>query len=164
MQMAATYYPALYQPQAVESIAQGAAHLPEELAEDYRRMIYAPSRGAVEQARVAFLRKWKLRCKAISASFEETGDELFSFTAFPSSQLKALRTTKALERINEEFRRRTRTQASVPGEEAGMFLLIGLLSSGSSEAAPYGRLAGSDYSTNGGGVSNCIDNCSLVDC
>jgi putative transposase len=95
-------------------LAKAPAHLREELAEDYRRMIYAASREAVEQARVAFLRKWKLRCKAVSASFEEAGDELFTFTAFPISQWKALRTTNALERINEEFRRRTKTQASRP--------------------------------------------------
>jgi putative transposase len=111
-------------------LAKAPAHLREELAEDYRRMIYAPSREAVEQARVGFLRKWKLRCKAVSASFEEAGDELFTFTAFPSSQWKALRTTNALERINEEFRRRTKTQASLPNEEALLFLLFGLLRSG----------------------------------
>jgi len=111
-------------------LAKAPAHLREELAEDYRRMIYAPSREAVEQARVGFLRKWKLRCKAVSASFEEAGDELFTFTAFPSSQWKALRTTNALERINEEFRRRTKTQASLPNEEAVLFLLFGLLRSG----------------------------------
>jgi putative transposase len=79
------------------------AHLREELAEDYRRMIYATSREEVEQARVGFLRKWKLRCKAVSVSFEGAGDKLFTFTALPSSQWKALRTTNALERINEEF-------------------------------------------------------------
>jgi putative transposase len=79
------------------------AHLREELAEDYRRMIYATSREGVEQARVGFLRKWKLRCKAVSISFEEAGDELFTFTAFPCSPWKALRTTNALERINQEF-------------------------------------------------------------
>jgi putative transposase len=111
-------------------LAKVPAHLREELAEDYRRMIYAPSRAAVEQARVGFLRKWKLRCKAVSASFEEAGDELFTFTSFPSSQWKALRTTNALERINEEFRRRTKTQASLPNEEAVLFLLFGLLRSG----------------------------------
>ena len=93
-------------------------------------MIYAESREAVEQARVGFARKWKLRCKAVSASFEEAGDELFTFTAFPLSQWKALRTTNALERINEEFRRRTKTQASLPSEEAVLFLLFGLLRSG----------------------------------
>src|SRR5487761_1288431 len=111
-------------------LAKAPAHLREELAEDYRRMIYAPSREAVEQARVGFLRKWKLRCKAVSASFEEAGDELFTFTSFPSSQWKALRTTNALERINEEFRRRTKTQASLPSEEAVLFMLFGLLRSG----------------------------------
>src|SRR6202045_4176198 len=111
-------------------LAKAPAHLREELAEDYRRMIYATSREGVEQARVGFLRKWKLRCKAVSVSFEEAGDELFTFTAFPSSQWKALRTTNALERINEEFRRRTKTQASLPSEEAVLFLLFGLLRSG----------------------------------
>jgi len=99
-------------------LAKAPAHLREELAEDYRRMIYAASREGVEQARVGFLRNWKLRCKAVGASFEKAGDELFTFTSFPSSQWKALRTTNALERINEEFRRRTKTQASLPSEEA----------------------------------------------
>ncbi|MGC1812168.1 MAG: IS256 family transposase, partial [Candidatus Binataceae bacterium] len=111
-------------------LAKAPAHLREELAEDYRRMIYADSRAALEQARVAFTRKWQLRCKAVSASFAEAGDELFTFTSFPASQWKALRTTKALERINEEFRRRTKTQASLPSEEAVLFLLFGLLRSG----------------------------------
>jgi putative transposase len=63
-------------------------------------------------------------------SFEEAGDQLFTFTAFPASQWKALRTTNALERINEEFRRRTKTQASLPNEEAVLLLLFGLLRSG----------------------------------
>jgi putative transposase len=111
-------------------LAKAPAHLREELAEDYRRMIYADSRQAVEQARTAFTRKWKLRSQAVSASFAEAGDELFTFTAFPISQWKALRTTNALERINEEFRRRTKTQASLPSEEAVLFLLFGLLRSG----------------------------------
>lgn len=57
------------------------------------------------------------------------GGQLFTFTAFPLSQWKALRTTNALERINEEFRRRTKTQASLPNEEAILLLLFGLLRS-----------------------------------
>jgi hypothetical protein len=71
------------------------AHLREELAEDYRRMIPATSREAVEKARVAFPRKWKPRCNAVGATFEEAGDELFTIIAFPLSQWKALRTTHA---------------------------------------------------------------------
>jgi len=111
-------------------LAKAPAHLREELAEDYRRMIYGESREAIEQARRGFARKWKLRCQAVQQSFEEAGDQLFTFIAFPSSQWKALRTTNALERINEEFRRRTKTQASLPNEEAVLLLLFGLLRSG----------------------------------
>jgi putative transposase len=111
-------------------LAKAPAHLREELAEDYRRMIYADSHQTVEKARAGFVRKWKLRSQSVFASFEEAGEELFTFTTFPISQWKALRTTNALERINEEFRRRTKTQASLPSEEAVLFLLFGLLRSG----------------------------------
>jgi len=111
-------------------LAKAPAHLREELAEDYRRMVYADGREAVEQERARFLRKWRLRCKAVVSSFEEAGEELFTFLQFPQSQWKALRTTNALERINEEFRRRTKTQASLPDEDSVLLLLYGLLRSG----------------------------------
>ena len=42
----------------------------------------------------------------------------------------AVRTTNALERINEEFRRRTKTQAMLPSEDAVLLLLFGLLMGG----------------------------------
>ena len=48
----------------------------------------------------------------------------------PPLQWKALRTTNALERINGEFRRRTKSQASLPGEDAVLLLLYGLLRNG----------------------------------
>jgi putative transposase len=89
-------------------LAKAPARLREELAEDYRRMIYAETREAVEKARTAFVKRWRLRCPPVIASFEEAGDELFTFLRFPPAQWKALRTTNALERINEEFRRRTK--------------------------------------------------------
>jgi putative transposase len=57
-------------------LAKARAHLREELAEDYRRMIYADSREAVETAHLGFLRKWRLRCKAVVSSLEEAGEEL----------------------------------------------------------------------------------------
>ena len=93
-------------------------------------MIYAETAAAVFKARAAFVRKWKLRCPAVISSFDEAGDELFTFLRFPPSQWKALRTTNALERINEEFRRRTKTQSSLPTSESVVLLLFGLLRSG----------------------------------
>jgi putative transposase len=102
----------------------------EELAEDYRRMIYAETATQVEHARQRFVRRWKLQCPAVVECLDEAGDELFTFLRFPEAQWRALRTTNALERINEEFRRRTKTQASLPSQDAVLLLLFGLLRSG----------------------------------
>ena len=110
--------------------AKAPARLREELTEEYRRMIYGETVTAVEQARTRFTKKWQLRCPAVVESLKEAGDELFTFLRFPQSQWKALRTTNALERINEEFRRRTKTQASLPSQDAVLLLLFGLLRSG----------------------------------
>jgi len=110
--------------------AKAPVRLREELAEEYRRMIYAESRTLVDQARARFTKKWRLRCPAVVECLEEAGDDLFTFLRFPKTQWKALRTTNALERINGEFRRRTKTQASLPGQEAVLLLLFGLLRSG----------------------------------
>jgi transposase-like protein len=110
--------------------AKAPARWREELTEDYRRMIYAESPAAVQKARGSFTKKWRLRCPAVVASLEEAGDELFTFVRFPVAQWKALRTTNALERINEEFRRRVKTQGSLPSQDAVMLLLFGLLRSG----------------------------------
>ena len=110
--------------------AKAPARLREELTEDYRRMIYGETVAAVEQARARFTKKWQLRCPPVVDSLKEAGDELFTFLRFPRSQWKALRTTNALERINEEFRRRTTTQASLPSQDAVLLLLFGLLRSG----------------------------------
>jgi len=110
--------------------AKAPVRLREELAEEYRRMIYAETRPLVDQARARFTKKWRLRCPAVVECLEEAGDDLFTFLRFPKTQWKALRTTNALERINGEFRRRTKTQASLPGQEAVLLLLFGLLRSG----------------------------------
>ena len=110
--------------------AKAPVRLREEIAEDYRRMIYGETREAVEKARAAFTKKWRLRCPPVIASLEEAGHELFTFLRFPASQWKALRTTNALERINEEFRRRTKTQGLLPSEDAVLLLLFGLLRTG----------------------------------
>ena len=110
--------------------AKAPARLREELTEDYRRVIYGETVTAVEQARARFTKKWRLRCPAVVESLQEAGDDLFTFLRFPASQWKALRTTNALERINGEFRRRTKTQASLPGQDAVLLLLFGLLRSG----------------------------------
>jgi len=76
------------------------------------------------------LRKWRLKCRAVADSLEEAGDRLFTFTRLDPSQWKAARATNAIERLNEEFHRRTKTQAVRPCAETVPMLLWALLASG----------------------------------
>ncbi len=110
------------------------AHAPkalhDELGEDYRDMIYAETAANVEMRRKAFLRKWRLKCPAVADSLEEAGDRLFAFTRLDPSQWKSARTTNAIERLNEEFRRRIKTQTVLPCADTVPMLLWALLASG----------------------------------
>jgi putative transposase len=45
-------------------------------------------------------------------------------------QWKTLRTTNVIERLNGEFRRRVKTQGSMPNEDAAVVLLFSLVASG----------------------------------
>ena len=105
-------------------------HMHDELTEDYRDMIYADTAANVEKRRKAFLRKWRLKCRAVADSLEEAGDRLLTFTRLDPAQWKAARTTNAIERLNEEFRRRIKTQTVLPCAETVPMLLWALLASG----------------------------------
>jgi hypothetical protein len=39
-------------------------------------MIYAGTKQEIETKRKAFIRKWRLKCKAVADSLEEAGDKL----------------------------------------------------------------------------------------
>jgi len=105
-------------------------HMQDELTEDYRDMIYADTAAEIETRRKAFLRKWRLKCRAVADSLEEAGDRLFTFTRLDPSQWKSARTTNAIERLNGEFRRRIKTQTVLPCAETVPMLLWALLASG----------------------------------
>ena len=110
------------------------AHAPErlhdEISADYNDMIYAATREEVEARRKAFLRKWRLRHGAVAESLKEAGDRLFAFTRLPPSQWRSARTTNAIERLHEEFKRRIKTQTVLPSAETAAMLFWALLASG----------------------------------
>ena len=111
-------------------LAHAPKHMRDELTEDYRDMIYADTAAGIETRRKAFLRKWRLKFRAVADSLEEAGDRLFTFTRLDPSQWKSARTTNAIERLNEEFRRRIKTQTVLPCAETVPMLLWALLASG----------------------------------
>ncbi len=105
-------------------------HARGELKRDYDAIRYAADGLEARKAYQAFVVKWTSLCHAVARSLEEAGEQLLSFYAFPKSMWRALRTTNALENLNREFRRRTKTQASFSTEEAGVTLLYGLVAFG----------------------------------
>src|SRR6185437_5466823 len=54
-------------------LAHAPPRLHDEVSADYNDMIYAASPAEIEQRRRAFLRKWRLKCKAVADSLEEAG-------------------------------------------------------------------------------------------
>ena len=53
-----------------------------------------------------------------------------SFTRLPSSQWRSARTSNAVERLHEEFKRRIKTQTVLPSPETAAMLFWALLASG----------------------------------
>jgi putative transposase len=110
------------------------AHAPErlhdEISADYNDVIYAATREEIETRRKAFIRKWRLKHRAVADSLEEAGDRLFTFTRLPPSQWKSARTTNAIERLHEEFKRRIKTQTVLPSADTAAMLFWALLASG----------------------------------
>ena len=111
-------------------IAHAPKRLADEIKADYTDMIYADDAGQVAARRKAFLRKWYAKCEAVAASLEEAGEELFTFTRLPTDQWRSARTTNAIERLHEEFKRRTKTQTVLPSAETAAMLFWALLACG----------------------------------
>jgi putative transposase len=110
------------------------SYLPEklhaELKADYTGMMYAQSKEEALSLRREFLTKWRSKCPKVARSLEEAGEELFTFLRFPRSQWKSLRTTNAIERLNEEYRRRIKVQGVAPSGESVCLLFWALVASG----------------------------------
>ena len=110
------------------------AHAPEPLHEeasaDYTDMTYAATPKGIEQRRRAFLRKWRLKRRAVADSLEEAGERLLTFARLSPSRWKPARTTNAIERLREEFERRIETRTVLPSAETAAVLSWALPASG----------------------------------
>ena len=111
-------------------LAHAPKNLYDEVSADYTDMIYAKTAAEVDAKRKAFLRKWRLRCPPVATSLEEAGEKLFTFLRFPDDQWKSIRTTNAIERLHEEFKRRIKTQCMLPCADTACMLFWALMASG----------------------------------
>lgn len=102
----------------------------DELKQDYHAIVYAQNEAVARRAYKRFEKKWETDCPGVVRSLREGGDDLLTFFRYPKSTWKMLRTTNGIERMNGEFRRRVKTQGSLPNTEAGLKLLYGLFAAG----------------------------------
>ena len=111
-------------------LAHAPVRLHDEVTADYTDMIYAATPKEIDTRRKAFIRKWRLRHRPVADCLEEAGDRLFTFTRLPRSQWRSARTTNAIERLHEEFKRRIKTQTVLPSADTAAMLSWALLASG----------------------------------
>jgi putative transposase len=111
-------------------LAHAPKHLHDEIKSDFNDMVHGGSATEVVAKRKLFLAKWKLRCRAVATSLDEAGERLFTFLRYPPEQWRSLRTTNAIERLHEEFKRRINTQCLLPCAETAAMLFWALLASG----------------------------------
>jgi transposase-like protein len=62
------------------------------------------------------------RHRAVADSLEEAGDRLFTFTRLPPTQWRSARTTNAIERLHEEFKRGIKTPTVLPSADTAAML------------------------------------------
>lgn len=111
-------------------LAHAPKHLHDEIKADFNDMVHANTASEVLARRKLFVAKWRLRCRAVADSLEEAGERLFTFVRYPPAQWRSLRTTNAIERLHEEFKRRIKTQCLLPCAETAAMLFWALLASG----------------------------------
>ncbi len=111
-------------------LAHAPKNLHDEIKADFNDMVHAKTADEVLSRRKVFLAKWKLRCPPVAKSLEEAGERLFTFLRYPPEQWRSLRTTNAIERLHEEFKRRIKTQCLLPCAETAAMLFWALLASG----------------------------------
>ena len=70
----------------------------------------------------AFIRKWRLKQRAVTYSLGETENHLFTFARLVTSQWRNLRTTNAIEPLHEEFKRRIKVQAVLPSADTSAIM------------------------------------------
>jgi putative transposase len=80
-----------------------------EFKSDWDKMAYASGREAAQLAFTAFEERWEKICGDAVARFVKDIDALFCHYDFPPTHWASLRTTNPIERVNKEFKRRSKS-------------------------------------------------------
>lgn len=95
----------------------------EEVADHLRDIFYASSKNKAMEQYETFVSKYKDTIPSSVKSLSNSIDRCLTFYAFPEEEWLSLRTTNVIERLNKEFKRRTKTMEILPGEKTCYLIL-----------------------------------------
>ena len=108
-------------------IAKVPQKLKQAVADDLRSIFYASSKKKADEFAVSFREKWEKEVPSAVKSLSNSLDACLIFFSFPEEEWISLRTTNIIERLNKEFKRRTKPMEIVAGENA-CYLLLAFIS------------------------------------
>jgi transposase-like protein len=107
------------------------AHVPQveakAVAADLKGVFQAARRETAEQLAASFAERYREPYPKAVAVLSRGLDEALTYTAFPSSHHRLIRTTNGLERVFREVKRRTRVVGVFPNEESAETLATAVL-------------------------------------
>jgi putative transposase len=97
--------------------------LKEAVADAMRSIFYASSKKKALELFAAFKKKWEKEVPSAVQCLERSIDSCLTFFAFPDEEWISLRSTNIIERLNKEYKRRTKPMEIIAGENACYKLL-----------------------------------------
>ena len=104
-------------------LAKAPHKVKKEVADDLRSIFYASSKEKAKGFYRSFQEKWDKEIPSAVKSLTQSLDACLTFFNFPEEEWISLRTTNIIERLNKEFKRRTKPMEIVAGENACYRLL-----------------------------------------
>ncbi len=104
-------------------IAKVPHNLKQAVADDMRSIFYASSKEKAKVFYKEFQEKWAKEIPSAVKSLDQSIDSCLTFFSFPQEEWISLRTTNVIERLNKEYKRRTKSMEIVAGENACYRLL-----------------------------------------
>lgn len=93
------------------------------IADEVRSIFYASSKKKAIQFFESFKAKWENDIPSAVKCLEKSLQACLTYLGFPEDEWICLRTTNVIERVNKEFKRRTKSMEIVAGEKSCYLLL-----------------------------------------
>ncbi len=94
------------------------AKIREDVADDLRSIFYASTRAKAMKFYKEFEDRWAKEIPSAFKSLEQNIESALRFYNYPAEEWLSLRTTNPIERLNKEFKRRTKSMEIVAGEQS----------------------------------------------